>query len=92
MRQVLIIDDNPLFRLGLRELFKTARPDLEVLETESFAAARVLLRTTFDIALVMIDIEVHGCAGFVSLFQLRSEFPQIPIIVVSTIVDLGIRE
>jgi DNA-binding NarL/FixJ family response regulator len=87
MIQILIVDANPVFRLGLHQLIKTAQPDLDVLETDSFATARTLLRTTPDIALVMLDIKVHDCGGFVGLFQLRNEFPKIPIIVVSTSVD-----
>ncbi len=31
----------------------------------------------------MLDIKVPDCGGFVGLFQLRSEFPQIPVITLS---------
>lgn len=87
MVQILLIDDNPVFRLGLHQLIRTAQPDLGVLETESFAKARALLRADADIGLVMIDIQVPDCGGFVGLFQLRSEFSHIPIIVISASVN-----
>ena len=84
MSKALIIDDNPLFRLGLRELMKGAQPKLEVTEVDRFADGRVLLRENRDVALIMLDIKVPDCGGFVGLFQLRSEFPQIPVIILST--------
>jgi DNA-binding NarL/FixJ family response regulator len=87
MVQVLLVDDNPIFRLGLCQLIKTARPDLGIRETESFAKARALLRSGGDIGLVMMDIKVPDGGGFVGLFQLRSEFPHIPIIVISASIN-----
>jgi DNA-binding NarL/FixJ family response regulator len=87
MSQVLIIDDNPLFRLGLRELVKTARPDLTVIEDETFSGARNILKSDGNFALIMIDMKVRDLGGFVGLFQLRSEFPTIPVIVFSTSTD-----
>ncbi|HMH63948.1 MAG TPA: response regulator transcription factor [Rhizomicrobium sp.] len=82
--QALLVDDNPLFRLGLRELIKAAQPKLAISEVETFAGARALLRESRDVALILLDIKVPDCGGFVGLFQLRKEFPQIPIIVLST--------
>jgi DNA-binding NarL/FixJ family response regulator len=87
MVQILLVDDNPIFRLGLKQLIRTAQPGLGALEAESFARARTILRAGSDIGLVMIDIQVPDCGGFVGLFQLRREFPHIPIIVISASVN-----
>jgi DNA-binding NarL/FixJ family response regulator len=83
MNQVLLIDDTPLFRLGLRELVKAAQPVLACSEAESFAVARAILRQRSDIALIMLNIKLPDCGGFVGLFQLRNEFPGIPIVILS---------
>jgi DNA-binding NarL/FixJ family response regulator len=87
MNRVLLVDENPLFRLGLCELLKAAQSTLSIIEAETFANARVFLRETPDIALVILDIKLRDCGGFVGLFQLRSEFPQIPVIILSTNAD-----
>ena len=87
MNQVLIVDDNPLFRLGLKELIKAARPDLEVVEDESFSQARSDLKANNNFILVMVDMKVRDFGGFVGLFQLHSEFPNIPVIVFSNSTD-----
>jgi DNA-binding NarL/FixJ family response regulator len=87
MGRLLLVDDNQLYRLGIRELVRTVRPELEVLETNRYASARSLLREWPDIAVIMMDIKVPDCGGFVGLFQLRTEYPRIPIIIFSTSAD-----
>ena len=84
MNRVLLVDESPLSRLGLYELLKTGQSALTIVEAESFANARVYLRETPGIALVMLDINLRDCGGFVGLFELRSEFPDIPVIILST--------
>jgi DNA-binding NarL/FixJ family response regulator len=84
MSHILIVDDNPIFRLGLRELVKAARPDLAVVEDETFSGARSHLKGESNFVLIMIDMKVRDFGGFVGLFQLRTEFPNVPVIVFST--------
>ena len=83
MGQILLVDDNSIFRLGLRELIREARPELNILEAETFSAARAALRECGDIFAVILDIKVADCGGFVGLFQLKTDFPNIPVIVLS---------
>lgn len=87
MSQVLLIDANPLFRLGLRELIRAEHPNLNVVDAESFANARALLRAKNDFVVVILDIKIPDSGGFVGLFQLRTEFPGLPVIVLSNSVD-----
>ena len=87
MSRVFIVDHNPLFRLGLRELVRTVQPQMEVMEADTFSAARELLRADKDIALIMLDIRLADSGGFMGLFKLRVEFPHIPVIVFSTSTD-----
>ena len=87
MSQVLLVDDNPLFRLGLREVIKSAQPDLSVMESETLLGARTALRENTGVALVILDIKVPDCGGFVGLFELRREFPNVPVVVCSANVD-----
>ena len=87
MSQVLLIDSNPLFRLGLRGLIKAEHPDMDIVEAESFASARALLRARNEFVVVILDIKIPDSGGFVGLFQLRTEFPGLPVIVLSNSVD-----
>ena len=83
MKHVLLIDNNPVFRLGLRQLIKATQPDVMVSEAGSFAQARQILNSISDLVLILLDIKVSDCGGFVGLFQLRKEFQEIPIILCS---------
>ena len=83
MNRVLLMDSNAVFRLGLRSLVRAAQPALKVSEAETFALGRAVLREQGDIALVILDIDVPGGGGFLGLVQLRSEFPDIPVIMLS---------
>jgi DNA-binding NarL/FixJ family response regulator len=87
MSDILLVDDNPLFRLGLREVIKSAQPDIAILESESLFGARNILREKAGVVLVILDIKVPDCGGFVGLFELHREFPGIPIVVCSASLD-----
>jgi len=87
MGQVLFVDSNPVFRLGLRALIMECEPALTVIETDSFSDARALLRQGSKPSLILLDIRTSDCGGFVGLFELRKEFPSVPIIVISQVAD-----
>src|SRR5579871_463872 len=87
MGQVLFVDSNPVFRLGLRELIRECEPALTVIEADTFADARTVLRQGSQPSLILLDIRTSDCGGFVGLFQLRKEFPTVPVIVISQIAD-----
>jgi DNA-binding NarL/FixJ family response regulator len=83
MISVLVIDNNPVFRLGLKGLLQSSQADLHLVGTERVSQGREILRTVPDVALVLLDLDVPDCGGFVGVFQLRNEVPHIPIIVLS---------
>jgi len=87
MGQVLFVDSNPVFRLGLRALVAECEPALVIVEAASFADARSILRIDATTSLILLDINTSDCGGFVGLLQLRKEFPHVPVIVVSQIAD-----
>ena len=80
MNHVLLIDSNPVFRLGLRQLIKDVHADLRTSEAGSFAQARQILNSMSGFILIFLDLKVFDCGGFVGLFQLRNEFREIPIV------------
>ena len=84
MSRVLVIDANAIFRLGLCEVIKAVEPKMAVVEADNFLKAHAVLRRRGDIALVMLDIRVPGCGGLTGLSWLRNEYPETPIIVLSS--------
>ena len=88
MERVLLADDHPLFREALRATINRVRPDLEVEEAESLAAAKEKL-TTSSFALVLLDLKLTDSEGFLGLLTLRSEFPKTPVAIVSALLFTG---
>jgi len=84
MGRVLVIDASAIFRLGLCEVIKAVEPQMTVVEADTFLKAHAVLRGRSDIALMMLDIRVPGCGGLTGLSQLRREYPQTPVIVLSS--------
>ncbi len=79
-RRVLIVDDHPLMRLGLRQ-FLTQEPDLAVCgeaanATEALAAVE---RSRPD--LLLLDLSLTGRSGLDLLKDLRVRFPRTPVLV-----------
>ncbi len=83
LQQVLLVDDCQLFRLGMREVIKTACPQAAFIEAGTFADAYAVLKGDSGITLIMLDAGLPDCDGFIGLFQLRNEFPAIPVVLVS---------
>lgn len=82
VERILLSDDHPLFREALRATIHRIRPDLEIDEAESLAATKEKLdHSTF--ALVLLDLKLSDCEGFLGLLTLRSEYPKTPVAIVS---------
>ena len=81
-RQVLIADDHPLMRSALAQAVTQAFPGIEVLEADRYDRLQALLADAAP-ELVLLDLHMPGMSGFIGLMMLRSERPEIPVIVVS---------
>jgi DNA-binding NarL/FixJ family response regulator len=82
-KTVVIADDHPLFRTALREALKPVMPGARVLEADSFPALQAVLQQNSPPDLVLLDLVMPGVRGFSSLLFLRSEYPAVPVVVVS---------
>lgn len=82
----LIADDHPLMRSALRQAVAQAFPGAEILEAARYDQLQAhLVGATPD--LVLLDLHMPGMSGFIGLMMLRSEHPEIPVIVVSAAED-----
>jgi len=82
MYQVLIADDHPLFRAAL--IGSLAEMDLkfDISESSTFDEARQHILNN-DMDLLLLDLRMPGNEGLLGLLSLRSEFPELAIVVVS---------
>jgi len=88
MDHFLIVDDHPLFREALHRAVKLACPLSEIAEATTLAAAVSLIRQAghaFD--LVLLDLSMPGTEGFEGLLEVRTSFPELPVLVVSSLDD-----
>ncbi len=82
--KILIADDHPLFRRGLKNAFSET-PDIEVVGevdngNEVLGAVRDLHG---NLNLVLLDIALPGKGGLEVLKQMRTEHPKVPVLILS---------
>lgn len=82
MIKVIIVDDHPVVRRGLKQIIKD-EPDMEVAgEAENAEEFFSLLRKV-NCTLVLLDISLPDKSGFDVLKQLRYELPRLPVLILS---------
>jgi DNA-binding NarL/FixJ family response regulator len=82
-KTVIVADDHPLFRTALREALKPVLPGARVIEADSFPALQSAMQANAAPDMVLLDLNMPGVRGFSSLLYLRSEYPNVPVVVVS---------
>jgi DNA-binding NarL/FixJ family response regulator len=79
---LLIVDDHPLFREGLKFLLGSLDSELEIDEAGDCRSALGFSgKKTYD--LVLLDLKMPGVNGMAALEAMRREFPFAPLVVVS---------
>jgi two-component system, NarL family, invasion response regulator UvrY len=82
MIKVIIVDDHPVVRRGLKQIIED-EPDMEVAgEAQNAKECFALVRKT-DCTLVLLDITLPDGNGFDVLKQLKYEHPKVPILILS---------
>ena len=82
MIKVIIVDDHPVVRRGLKQIIED-EPDMEVAgEAKNAGECFSLVRQT-DCTLVVLDITLPDRNGFDVLKQLKYEHPNVPILILS---------
>lgn len=83
----LIADDHPLFRDALRLTITARHPGARVGEAGSFEDVIASLAADDDVDLVLLDLAMPGMHGLAGLMFLRTQYPGIPVVVVSASED-----
>jgi two-component system invasion response regulator UvrY len=82
MIKVLVADDHPIIRLGLKRILD-AEPDMkEADEAQNTQEALDLARKRqYDV--LLLDIDMPGRSGLDALKELRAQQPKLPVLVLS---------
>jgi DNA-binding NarL/FixJ family response regulator len=80
--KILIADDHPLFRQGLKNAFGDTS-DIEVIDEAEYSNDILRKVREFDLNLVLLDISMPGKGGLEVLKQLKAEYPKIPVLILS---------
>ena len=82
MIRIIIVDDHPVVRRGLKQILQE-EPDVKVVgEAESAQEAFKIIRT-IDCDAVVLDISLPGASGVEILKQLKYEYKKLPVLILS---------
>ncbi len=80
--RVLIVDDHPILRRGLRNLLSTYR-DIEVVGEAEDGATALQAVTALTPDVILLDVRLPGPDGVEVAYQLRGQAPETKIIVLT---------
>jgi DNA-binding NarL/FixJ family response regulator len=80
--KILLVDDHPLVRDGLRARLE-AMPQFQVVAEAGGAAEALEQAARHDIDLVLMDINMRGANGIEATAQFKQAFPRIAVLILS---------
>ena len=80
----LVADDHPLFRAALVQVLREHFAHYRIVEAASAQTVGSAMQEHPEIELVLLDLAMPGARGFSSLLHLRGEYPEIPVVVISS--------
>jgi len=81
-KRIVIVDDHPLFRKGLQELIHSDKSFAVSGEAATASEAMDIIRKLHP-DLVIVDLSLPGANGIELIKNIRAEFAQMPILVLS---------
>lgn len=81
--RILLADDHPLFREGVKPVLMKLAPKVEILEAKDYPAAFEIARQQDEIDLALLDLYMPGMTGIDGVGKFRVSFPHIPVVVLS---------
>src|SRR5437867_8684369 len=82
VRRILIVDDHPVVRQGLRQLL-SQEPDIRVCGEASDAQEAMRMVESLSPDLMIVDISLKGSSGIDLVKRTRALHPQIRMVVAS---------
>ena len=88
--RLLLVDDQPAVRRGLRMRF-ALEPDLEVVGEAGDAAEAISLARVLRPAVVLMDVEMPGTDGIAAIATLRQVAPHSTVVIFTLYDDAAMR-
>jgi len=85
--RIIVIDDHPLIQVALKHVLEELDAALELFQAPDAMHARAMLATAPGIDLIILDLTLPGIDGFTLLRELRRDWPDIPVLVLSATHD-----
>ena len=84
---ILIADDHPLVREGVKLIIQRYYADATVEEVVNYPEALSYADSHFDLDLVLLDLNMPGMAPESGIAELRERLPSTPIVILSASQD-----
>ena len=81
--KILLVDDHALFRDGMRYVLQQLPEEIEILEAGNFLDGLKLATQHPELDLALLDLNMPGSEGPVSIRFFHQRYPHIPVVVVS---------
>ena len=81
--KILLVDDHALFRDGMRYVLQQLPEAVEILEAGNFPDALKLAMQHPELDLALLDLNMPGSEGPISIRFFHQRYPHIPVVVVS---------
>ena len=85
--RVLVIDDHPLFRAGLRALLYELDPQIGAVEAGSLREVADIAAAGAEFDLVLLDMSLPDGNGLVALQRVKQAFEAAPVVIMSAATD-----
>lgn len=82
MIEILMVDDHPIFRSGVRRLLSD-EPDMRVVAEANDGSEALLALRQQTFSVVLLDINMGGRTGLDTLRRIRTGWPKLPVIMLS---------
>lgn len=81
--KILLVDDHSLFREGMRYVLQQLQEKVETFEASNFPDALKQAELHPELDLALLDLNMPGSEGTISVKYFHQRFPHIPVVVMS---------
>lgn len=81
--KILLADDHPLFREGVKPVLHKLDRKVELVEAVDYPSAFEAMHRAGEVDLALLDLYMPGMAGLDGVARFRVAFPEIPVVVLS---------
>lgn len=81
--KILLADDHPLFREGVKPVLLKLDRKVTLIEAEDYPSAFAAMHRALEVDLALLDLYMPGMSGLEGVARFRAAFPDIPVVVLS---------